>query len=157
MAERIEKYSELKAQFAKEKDPDAKNQEKAMIANRIPIENPQPVVVPRVTFDEHIEQQQHRDTRVKHSLSNIFIEEPKDSVKVNFSKEESDGFFKEKSNGFFNDNNIKEKSKLNYEKENKKEDYIRIRNRDTGHIKYVTRDRYNKYKEEKKNRKEYKS
>ena len=57
------------------------------------------------------------------------------------------------SNGFFNDNNIRETSNLNYVKENKKEDYVRIRNRDTGHIKHVTRDRYNKYKEEKKNRK----
>jgi hypothetical protein len=95
MAEKKEKYSELKAQFAKEKDPDTKKQERAVIANRIPIENPQPVVVPRVTVDEHIEQQQHEDARVKYSLSNIFIEEPNDSVKVNFSKGKSDDFFKD--------------------------------------------------------------
>ena len=57
VAERREKYSELNALFAKEKDPDSKKGDKIAMANRIPIDNPQPVVIPSVTFDEHNQHQ----------------------------------------------------------------------------------------------------
>ena len=132
-AARKAKYSELKAQYDKSKEPGntTVTERKGKL-----IENPRPPKVPQMTFTEHQELQNDDSTRVKHSLENVFHDVAPPKVTTETKKQVS--FKLDKPNDELRDTIMRERG------------LRRMENKITGEVRYVTPSNYRQIQRQKK-------
>merc|ERR1711871_247062 len=149
-AERKEKYTELRARFAKDLYPQKKEEDAQMKINRRPIANPEQPSLPQVTFDEH---QQQAETSVKHSLKRVFEGDRKQQPRVTFNlkgNKDNDNTheMKNRDNGKTHEQKTYRENKINNKKitkETNKDQIVQITKKSTGGKKYITKERLDKY------------
>ena len=132
-AARKAKYSELKAQYDKSKEPGntTVTERKGKL-----IENPRPPKVPQMTFTEHQELQNDDSTRVKHSLENVFHDVAPPKITTETKKQVS--FKLNKPNDELRDTIMRERG------------LRRMENKITGEVRYVTPSNYRQIQRQKK-------
>ena len=134
-AERKEKYSELRARFAKDSHPQKKEEDAQMEKNRQPIANPEQPKLPQVSFDEQAE------TSVKHSLERVFEGRRRRRPRVTFKTQD-------KGNKQGTERKLVKLEKQNIDTKDtktKNAEIVEITKRSTGEKKYITRERLDKY------------